>query len=430
MSDHYDDAKEERTKQFLLDQARRATLRSKDREFHGLQREFMYLQAEMLIAYERSKDIRHPRDVGDAREQILRQFLLTRGYLPKRYGVSERRARVASTTGHVTGELDILLYDDLNSLSLMRREDVYEVFPVESVYGVIQVKSRLNKKEISDGLENIASFKRLECDPGAQRTAFITSAQNTNRGFGLLFAYDSDLKWEDIVEEIAAFSNRVPNTQWCNAVFILNKGMFLHGEGGWSASINSAIERITKLSMHGYPDRQEQCLYQFYNVLLNLLRTTDVQHARIERYFSLPFVADAYSYEFCMGAAAEMGRCPQHGDYQRKIAPDKLEKIIACCSKTEPINWIKAIDIAYGRPGDNTEAYERQPCDVRIYNPDNFPLSEVLLADQKWGDATVKGLAFDQVRCRGMVTLIPYYYAVTQCLISGCPACAKEQMSA
>jgi hypothetical protein len=43
MSDDCDDAKEERTKQFLLDQAQRAIdLRSKDREFHGLEREFMY----------------------------------------------------------------------------------------------------------------------------------------------------------------------------------------------------------------------------------------------------------------------------------------------------------------------------------------------------------------------------------------------------
>jgi hypothetical protein len=147
MSD--DEEREERTKQYLLDEARRAiALRTKDREFHGLEREFLYLQARMLVDYDETKDIQHPRDLGDTREQILRKFLLNSGYLPKRYGVSELRARVASTTGHVTGEMDIVLYDPLDSISLMNREGVYQAFPVESVYGVIQVKSRLNKKEI------------------------------------------------------------------------------------------------------------------------------------------------------------------------------------------------------------------------------------------------------------------------------------------
>jgi hypothetical protein len=56
MSD--DEEREERTKQFLLDEARRAiALRTKDREFHGLERDFLYLQARMLVEYGGTKDI-------------------------------------------------------------------------------------------------------------------------------------------------------------------------------------------------------------------------------------------------------------------------------------------------------------------------------------------------------------------------------------
>lgn len=109
-----DKQREETTKNFFLDQAQRAiALRSKDREFHGLEREFMYLQEQMIIDYNKSKDIKHPRDVGSAREEILRKFLVSSGYLPQRYGVSQSSARVASTTGHVSNEIDILLYDPL-----------------------------------------------------------------------------------------------------------------------------------------------------------------------------------------------------------------------------------------------------------------------------------------------------------------------------
>jgi hypothetical protein len=162
--------REARTKASLLEQAKRAiAVRSRDREFHGLEREFLYHQSQMLLDFEKSKDIHHPRDVGDAREEILRKFFKESGYLPARFAVSDNRARVASTTGHVTGEIDIVFHDPVNSMSLMRRDSVYEVLPVESVYGVIQIKSRLNKKEIKLGLENVASFKRLVRRPNPRR---------------------------------------------------------------------------------------------------------------------------------------------------------------------------------------------------------------------------------------------------------------------
>lgn len=69
--------------------------------------------------------------------------------------------RVASTSGHLSNEIDILLYDALDAFTLMQRQDVYEVLPVEYCYGAIQVKSKLTKKELASGVDNIASFKRL-----------------------------------------------------------------------------------------------------------------------------------------------------------------------------------------------------------------------------------------------------------------------------
>jgi hypothetical protein len=42
-------------------------LRSKFVEFHGLEREFIYFQSRMLSDFEESGDIKHPRDIGDAR---------------------------------------------------------------------------------------------------------------------------------------------------------------------------------------------------------------------------------------------------------------------------------------------------------------------------------------------------------------------------
>jgi hypothetical protein len=76
--------REDRYKQFLDSEVNRAiALRTKDREFHGLEREFRYYQEQMIADYDRSKDIKHPRDVGDAREEILRKFLTGSGLVPR-----------------------------------------------------------------------------------------------------------------------------------------------------------------------------------------------------------------------------------------------------------------------------------------------------------------------------------------------------------
>lgn len=420
----YNKQRESNTKNFFVDQSQRAiALRSKDREFHGLEREFLYCQTQMLIDYNKSKDIKHPRDVGNAREEILRKFLSDSGYLPKRYGISQNSARVASTTGHISKELDVLLFDPLDSVCLMNREGIYEVFPVESVYGVIQVKSRLNKREIKDGLENLASFKRLDRKNYSPSGFIIHDSRIAERGFGMLFAYDSDLEWLDIIHEIEEFAKQNPNRVWCNGIFILSKGFFLHGENNNGKFFNGDIENIKNLTMFGFPDRQDECLYNFYNILINLLRTTSIQSPEINSYFRLPLIAEEHSYDFYFGPFAEIGECEKHGDYQRKIGPDQLTKITNWCHTTEPINWVKATDIAYGKPGDRTEDYARQPCDVRIYNPENLPLSDILVMDKTAGDKIISVLAFDIIRSKGMVIYLPYYYSAKEELINGCPKC-------
>lgn len=415
------DDSEEKARQFLLDQARRTiALRSKDREFHGLEREFMYFQSQMLVDYEKSKDLKHPRDLGDSREEILRRFLTSNCLIPNRYAVSSASARVVSPSGHMSKEIDILLYDPLDSIGLMSREGVYNAYPIESVYGVIQVKSRLNKGEIKDGLDNIASFKSLNRPELQQRGFVLRQGGREQRGFGLLFAYDSDLAWKDIVDEIEAFSKTQPQRNWCNGVFILNRGLILHGNDLSGKTHNRELEAIRELEMTGFPDRQGLCLSQFYGTLLDLLRSTDIQPTVVEAYGRLPLVAGPLSCEFAFGAFAELRSCEKHGDYQRKITSDNLKKLVEWCQTAEPINWIKATDVAYGRPGDDEASYARQPGNVRIYNPENLPLSEILVSPDH-----LQGLTFDHIRTSGMDIYVPHSYSEKEGIISECPKCAK-----
>ena len=117
---------------------------------------------------------------------------------------------------------------------------------------------------------------------------------------------------------------------------------------------------------------------------------------------------------------------PGIGHYVKAYTPEKLEKIISWCQNAEPINWIKATHLAYGQPGDDIEAYERQPGDVRIYNPNDLPLSDILLMEKDGEESIVKVLAFDSIKTCGLNIYIPYYYIITEKLIEGCKKCNKS----
>lgn len=308
----------------------------------------------------------------------------------------------------------------------MRRENAYQVLPVESTYGTIQVKSKVTRQDIRDGLQNIATYKRLRRISTEGRSVYQDSAKSWH-GFGILFAFDTDLDWTDLIDEVKTFAQDKPKHQWCNAIFVLTKGFVLHGDSNRAACLNDDIAAISELQMHGRPDRTGLCFYDLYCVLLDLLKNTHIQAPPVKSYFCLPFVAGEHSYQYTLGQFAEYGTCETHGDFARKLSEEKLIEVIAWCESAEPINWIRATDIAYGKPGNNIAAYERQPGDVRIYNPDSLPFSDILLMDRPFiseGKQVIgKTLAFDSIKTCGMNIWIPYYYEIKNGIINSCPKC-------
>jgi len=421
--------KELRTKQLLSNQISRASeLRTKDKDFYGLEREFMYLQDKMLKDFISSKDIKHPRDLGMAREELLKRFFHDNNFLPRKFSISKSSVRVASTSGHLSNELDILFYDTLNSFSLMQRQDVFEILPVECCYGTIQVKSKLTKKELSSAFDNIRSFKKLKKSE-TNKTMYIRGEEEQASCFGIIFAYESDLDWADLVIEIKNNSQLSERKHLPNAIFILSKGFFMFGDDKFGSVYNSDIENFSSIKVYGHPDRDGMCLYNFYDITFNLLSKTNINDVSPHQYFRLPLTAGEYSYRYSLGYFTEVASCDKHGEYVKEFSPEKLEKIISWCEGAEKINWVKAMDLAYGRPTDNIKAYELQAGEVTIYNPCGLPLSDILLMDRKCSingeELTTKALACDSIETCNLIILIPYYYMVKDQLLQGCTKCSK-----
>ncbi len=181
------------------------TLREKER-FSGINYQFILIEEQMIKDFERSASIKHPGDKGNSRENFIRNFLTTSGYLPKKYAVSEGSSHIISATGHTSDQTDLLIYDALNTPKLLSLDNI-QFFPVETVYGVIEVKSNLNSKEtVFDALNKIKSFKGLKrSKTSSKKLGGLTITTDASEGFGIIFAYDSSLKWKTLIEYVEEF---------------------------------------------------------------------------------------------------------------------------------------------------------------------------------------------------------------------------------
>jgi hypothetical protein len=97
--------------------------------------------------------------------------------------------------------MDILIYDKINCPVLYSGET--KVLPIESVYGAIEVKSRLTKTELADAVERIAKFKDL----APRDLSIIQTRERTmvlhrpTRPFGIVFGFDlGDNSLQSLVE--------------------------------------------------------------------------------------------------------------------------------------------------------------------------------------------------------------------------------------
>ncbi|ACB27140.1 DUF6602 domain-containing protein [Methylobacterium radiotolerans] len=388
-------------------------LRDKEREFHGFQGELRRYGEGLKDQYEKSKAIKHVRDLGAHREELLKIVLSQSGLIPNKYGMSTCSARVVSKSGHSSKELDLLFYDFNNNIILRKFGDTLAFYPTETVLGVVQIKSNLTYREIDSAFDNIASYKRLYRFKEKAGTG-----TEGRRGFGIIFAYSTDLSHEQIHARIKSASEKYDTNELPNSIVILGGSVFRFGDDDGGYLLNVKVDNVSDLKVWGDTDIMGDAFYRFYVELTILCNERRVRPINVEEYYDLPHAIGRYSYRFRYGVSAETAKCPDHGEYVRRLSEDAINKIYAYCRDADPIHWLKAIDLARGDKGDNIEAYERQPGEVVIYNPNQWPLDKILMSD-------AGGLIYDDLVLEGMNVWVPWVYDAKEHFFSGCPECAK-----
>ena len=128
------------------------------------------------------RDFRHNLSAGENRQDLVEKFLVD--HLPKRFGVST--GFVVSHDGEYSNQADLVVVDNQNNAPLYP-DSMNKIWPVESVYALIEVKTNLDKRDIEDSVYKCRRFKSLQrrfCPTGG-------NLQRTNSTLFVIWGFES-----------------------------------------------------------------------------------------------------------------------------------------------------------------------------------------------------------------------------------------------
>lgn len=104
-----------------------------------------------------SKKLIHPGEFGVFRENVCKEYL--RLITPLRLDFGS--GFLINDIGEISTQIDIIIYDKSNT-PLIQNNEMQRFFPVETVVGIVEVKSDLNKIQFKEALNKLSKNKILK----------------------------------------------------------------------------------------------------------------------------------------------------------------------------------------------------------------------------------------------------------------------------
>ncbi|WNF23169.1 DUF6602 domain-containing protein [Mesobacillus jeotgali] len=301
-------------------------------------------------------NINHMGERGSSREEILLRYL--RKYIPNKYQMNN--GIIIDGTGEQSRQQDIIIYDSFNSPVLLNMEST-RIVPIESVYSVIEVKSTLNKTEISKCVNNITSVRSLIKNS-------LGSINSPTAGF--VFAFTSSTTLETLLDNLVEANNQVDKHKQISAICVLDKGVIVNIS---KKGLNDIILLPNEDSTPGIiKNTAENNLMLFYLLLMQYLNQSIVsvpdllKYANAGELLNIDYIIpkkhlplDGY-YRF------NQGRIEIDTAYSIMKGSDLLEKIQSGKARSEEImlyfskhfkEIISLTESAYGSRPDNIKFY-------------------------------------------------------------------------
>ena len=320
----------------------------------------------MSVDFEASAQIKHAGSKGAARENILRDFLAER--LPAKYGLGS--GEVVGRIRDTSRQCDVVVYDKLNGVTLLFDESV-QVFPIDSVYGILEVKSALSKTEFLDALEKIKNLKAMAPGGAVSRPVGggFTMVHSRPRPFGMVFAYSlADNSLDSLVENLRQWEKEVPPALWPNYVCVLGIGVIYHYRKPFEICLDS--DQITDAAWPSALCHRKDSLFQFYSVLHDISAHMQLGPVELRHYYD-PSVRIG---KFIVSGKVEV-QIMRDGVAGRKVhlTEAAIEKVVSWCSAHGGMKYGDVLRKQFGSLPLGMEDAAMLNNEVFLYNPNNLP---------------------------------------------------------
>jgi hypothetical protein len=179
----------------------------------------------MHADFEQSRNFSHNGEAGTSREALVREFLAS--YLPF-HVEAVHNAEIVTASGETSPQCDIVL--TARGTPPFTMLNGYRILPNECVYGVVEVKTKLDKEKLLDACNKISKLRRMSKDSYRPTPGLIprkTLAHGKVYDFfptsGIIVAFDS-LKLETIGKHLMEWCQTRPPAEWPDSVWVLGKG--------------------------------------------------------------------------------------------------------------------------------------------------------------------------------------------------------------
>ncbi len=177
-----------------------------------------------------SAQIKHSASKGRVREAAVAQEFLAK-YAPRNVSLAHG-GEILTTSGETSNECDLILYEP--AIPALVESSEYRIFPVEAVYGVAEVKSKLDSAGLKDAHAKIRRVKRFRKDAYDDPTGkFAQTVKLYGRTYhyfpivGFVFAFDS-IELTTLARTLADLQEEDDPADRVDSVWVLNKGMLLN----------------------------------------------------------------------------------------------------------------------------------------------------------------------------------------------------------
>ena len=229
----------------------------------SLKNQFLGVSRKLKGQFDRSIDIPHDGERGESREKsIVKDFL--EEYLPKRFSIGT--GHVFDTTNNSSLQQDIVIYDAFNCPTIFQDEST-SLYPCESVYAVIEVKSTLNTTELRDGLSKVESVKQLIKNPLPLQLGPGISTSGVQQTFGAVFAFTNSTSIRTLRRNLSKMQREIPRNHWINTVGVLDVSTITYVDPEENNIVNHPADDFVLASW----ETGEDSLLLFYLLLMDHL---------------------------------------------------------------------------------------------------------------------------------------------------------------